>query len=89
MVVPMNSIAANELKTQGVSLLEARLAVDDEVIVSVRGKNKYAVITLEKYAQLREYELTIALQEAKADIAAGRFNAESVAEHIQRASHEL
>jgi hypothetical protein len=25
----MNSIAANELKTQGVSLLESRLAVDD------------------------------------------------------------
>jgi len=29
-------------------------------------------------------ELTIALQEAKADIAAGRCNHESVAEHMQR-----
>lgn len=85
----MNSIAANELKTQGVSLLESRLAQDDEVIVSVRGKNKYAVITIEKYAQLREYELSIALQEAKADLAAGRVKAESVADHMQRAIHEL
>ena len=39
---------------------------------------------VEKYARLREYELTIALQEAKADVDAGRYTTESVADHVLR-----
>jgi PHD/YefM family antitoxin component YafN of YafNO toxin-antitoxin module len=64
----MNSVTANELKTKGVSILEDRLKTDEEVIVSVRGQDRYVVIDLEKYTKLREYELAIALQEAKADV---------------------
>lgn len=80
----MNTMTANELKTKGVSALEARLKADEEVIISVRGRDRFVVMNIEKYAQLREYELTVALQEAKADVEAGRYNTESVAEVLNQ-----
>ena len=80
----MSIITANEFKTQGVSLLEEHLARDPEVIISVRGKEKYVVMDMETYNQLREYELAAAVQEAKADYAAGRVVVETVMEHMQR-----
>jgi len=78
------SITANEFKVQGVSLLEEQLADASEVIISVRGKDKYVVMELETYNKLRECELASAIQEARADYAAGRVQIESVAEHIKR-----
>ena len=80
----MNSITANELKTKGVSIVENALRGDDEVIVTVRGKDKYVIIKLDKYSKLRDYELEIALLEARADVAEGRVKRESVAEHMKR-----
>lgn len=80
----MNTVTANELKTKGISAIESYLKYDEEVVVSVRGQNRYVVIDLEKYAKLREYELTVALQEAKTDVADGRFVIESVDEHMMR-----
>ena len=85
----MNIVTANELKTKGVSAVEAGLLSDEEVIISVRGQDKYVVMDLEKYAKLREYELEIALLEAKADVAAGRYSAGSVDEHMQRVNDDL
>lgn len=80
----MNSITANELKTKGVSIVENALQDVDEVIVTVRGKDKYVIIELNKYSKLRDYELEIALLEARADVAEGRVKRESVAEHMKR-----
>ena len=85
----MSTLTANDLKTKGVSVVEARLKEDDEVIISVRGKDRYVIVDIEKYAQMREYELAAALQEAKADVDAGRYTTETVAEHMQRVSDEL
>jgi prevent-host-death family protein len=85
----MSTLTANDLKTKGVSAVEARLKEADEVIISVRGKERYVIVDIEKYAQMREYELAAALQEAKADVDAGRYTIESVAEHMQRVSDEL
>ena len=85
----MNTVTANELKTKGVSAVEARLQVDEEVVISVRGQDKYVVIDLEKYAKLREYELAIAIQEAKADVDAGRYSAESVSDHMKLVANDL
>lgn len=85
----MNSVTANELKTKGVSIIENRLKVDEEVIVSVRGQDRFVVIDLEKYTKLREYELAIALQEAKADVEAGRFTIETVVEHMKRVTDDV
>lgn len=80
----MNTLTANELKTKGVSAVEARLKTDEEVIISVRGQDRYVVMDIEKYTKFREYELAVALQEAKADVEAGRYTTESVADHMKR-----
>ncbi len=80
----MNTMTANELKTKGVSAFEARLKVDEEVVISVRGQDRYVVVDVETYAKLREYELAVALQEAKAEVEDGRYITESVADHMKR-----
>ena len=80
----MNSITANELKTKGVSVVENALKSDDEAIITVRGKDKYVIIDMNKYNKLRDYELEIALLEARADVAKGRVLRESVAAHMKR-----
>ena len=85
----MNTVTANELKTQGVSVVESHLKNDDEVIISVRGKNRYVVMELEKYTKLRELELELAVREARADYEAGRFSTESVDEHMKRVTDDL
>ena len=80
----MHSVTANELKTKGISIVEAHLKHQEEVMISVRGQDRYVVMDIEKYAKLREYELAAALQEALADVEAGRSHKESVADHIKR-----
>lgn len=82
----MNTITANELKTKGVSVVESRLQNEDELIITVRGQGKYVVMDLAKYEKLREYELEIALLEAKADLEAKRYVSESVENHMKRIS---
>lgn len=80
----MNNIPANRLKIEGISALEKHLAVDREVVITVRGKEKFVVMDMQHYNYLRECELDAALHETRADYEAGRFVAESVEEHIQR-----
>ena len=77
-------ITANELKTKGVSVLNEETSDGNEVIVTVRGKNKYVVVPIEKYNYLRECELEAALQEAKKNIKEGKFIKESVEKHVKR-----
>jgi prevent-host-death family protein len=80
----MNAVTANELKTRGISVVEDRLENEEEVIISVRGKDKYVVMSVEKYARLREFELDMAVMEAKADYKAGNIITESVDDHMKR-----
>ena len=80
----MEAVTANELKTKGFSVVEERLKTEDEIIISVRGQDKYVVMSLEKYSRLREYELDLAVQEAKADYEAGRVITESIDDHMKR-----
>ena len=80
----MTSIKANDLKTKGVSVVESALQQDGEAIITVRGERKYVVLDFKTYNKLREYELDIALQEARNDIADGNYNTESVDEHMKR-----
>ena len=42
-------IPANELKVKGVSVIEAMLDKLDEVLISIRGKNRYVVIDMNRY----------------------------------------
>ncbi len=80
----MSSISANTLKTQGVSAIIKALTNTPEAMVSVRGKDRFVVMDIEHYHYLRECELTAALAESQADLAAGRFVEESVDAHMQR-----
>lgn len=85
----MNAITANELKTRGISAVEDQLENEDEVIISVRGKDRYVVMSLEKFASLREFELEMAVMEARADYEAGNTITESVDDHIKRVTDAL
>ena len=80
----MANIAANELKLKGVSVLNTVFENDDEAVITVRGKQKYVVLELDKYNKLREYELEAALIEAQNDIANGNFQKGDIATHIKR-----
>ncbi len=80
----MTSITANDLKTKGVSVVEAALQQDGEAVITVRGNRKYVVLDFNTYNKLREYELDIALQEARSDIESGNYKIESVDEHMNR-----
>ena len=85
----MNTITANELKIRGISAVEDQLENEDEVIISVRGKDRYVVMSLEKFARLREFELDMAVKEARADYEAGNTVTESVEDHIKRVTDAL
>jgi len=79
-----NTITANNLKTKGVSLFKKLTANNEEVIISVRGKNKYVVLAMEEYNRLRECELEAALAETKRDLENNKYFEESVKDHIKR-----
>ena len=80
----MSTISANDLKTKGVSAIEAALEGQPEAVISVRGKDRYVVMDLAHYHHLRECELEAALAETRAELAAGRFVKESPEEHLAR-----
>ncbi|MGZ5026812.1 MAG: type II toxin-antitoxin system Phd/YefM family antitoxin [Methylobacter sp.] len=80
----MSSISANDLKTKGVSAIEAELANQPEVIIAVRGMDRFVVMDIERYHYLRGCELEAALAETRSDLAEGRFVKESAAEHLAR-----
>jgi len=80
----MATISANDLKTKGIAAIEAALLDQLEGIVSVRGKDRFVVMDLDRYHYLRECELESALAETRADLAAGRFVVESAEDHMWR-----
>ena len=80
----MSGISANDLKTKGISAIEAELAHQPEAIISVRGKDRFVVMDISHYHYLRECELDAALAETRADLAAGRFVKESAQAHLER-----
>ena len=80
----MSQISANDLKTKGVAAIEAALADGPEVIVSVRGKERFVVMDIAHYHYLRECELDAALAETRADLASGRFVVDSPEAHLAR-----
>lgn len=80
----MENITANQLKIKGIPIIEKHLASHPELVITVRGKERFVVMEMEQYNYLRECELAAALYQTKADHKAGRFVTESVDEHIQR-----
>lgn len=83
------SITANELKTKGVSAIERHLGDNDELIITVRGKESYVVMNMEHYTYLRNCELEAALNQARADFESGNYLTESVDDHIKRILNDI
>lgn len=82
-----NSITANELKVKGVSILDQITSEQNEAIITVRGKSKYVVLSMEEYNYLRECELEAALIESKKDLENNNFNVGNVGnvdDHMRR-----
>jgi hypothetical protein len=75
-------ITANDLKTKGIACLEESLANQPEAMITVRGKESYVVMKVERYHYLREMELEAALYEAQQDLAAGRFSKNNIDQHV-------
>ena len=76
-------ISANDLKTKGISVLEGVFEKLDEVLISVRGKNKYVVVDIERYEYLRECEIEQAYRDVKEDIDNGNSSVQTVKEHMK------
>jgi PHD/YefM family antitoxin component YafN of YafNO toxin-antitoxin module len=77
-------ISANDLKVKGITAIDELVPENDGVIITVRGKEKYVVLSIDEYNQLRELELDAAIQEARKDIAEGNFQTGSVSDHLKR-----
>ena len=75
------TIMANDVKTKGVSIFDTLLERFSEVIINVRGKNKYCVIPYAEYEAYRSYKLDIAHKEAMTDIANGNYHSD-VQKHL-------
>ena len=82
-------ISANDLKTKGVTLLESVLSSLDEVLISVRGKNKYVVVDMERYEYLRECELEQAYREVQENIKNNKLNTMTAEEHLSDLDNAL
>jgi hypothetical protein len=80
----MSHLSANDLKTRGVSAIEAALADRSEAIISVRSKDRYVVMDMAQYHYLRECELDAALAQSRMEIDAGQYVVETAAEHSAR-----
>ncbi len=80
----MNTITANQLKTKGVSIIENNLHDNHELVITIRGKEKFVVMDMQHYNYLRECELTNALHETMDDYKNEKFITENVEEHIKR-----
>lgn len=79
-----NIITANDLKIRGVSAIDMVVEESEEAVVTVRGKNTYVVIPIEKYNYYRECELEAAINETRRELEQGKYVAETVDEHIKR-----
>jgi prevent-host-death family protein len=83
------TVSANDVKKKGVSLFGEILEKFDELTINVRGKDKYVVIDIERYKQLRENELDIAYIKAMQDMQNGNYKTQSADEHIKELMNAL
>jgi len=81
----MMEITANQIKTKGISALDILCERGDDAIITVNGKSKFVVMSMDKYNNLRELELQLALQESLKDIEAGK-SYKGIDEHLKRIS---
>ena len=83
------TISANDVKTKGVSLFTDLLDKFDELVINVRGKNKFVVLDIERYKELRANELDLAYMQTMQDIKDGNYKSQTAKEHIAELTNEL
>ena len=83
------TITANEIKTNGVSMFDKLLTKVDELIINVRGKDKYVILDIERYKEFRENELDIAHMKVMQDIKDGNFKTQTASQHIKELVSEI
>jgi len=76
------TINANDVKTKGVSLFANMLEKFDELIINVRGKEKFVVLDIERYRELRANELDLAYLQTMREIEEGKCKKQSAKEHL-------
>ena len=67
----------------------ACIEADGEALITVRGKERYVVMTMAKYNDLREAELVQAVRETRADYEAGRIDDRSIDDHMRRLNDDV
>ena len=83
------TITANEVKKNGVSMFDKLLDKVDELIINVRGKDKYVILDIERYKEFREHELDLAHMKVMQDIKDGNYKTQTSAQHIKELMDEL
>jgi hypothetical protein len=81
-LVCLQRLRGNREGPRGVPSIAEILEDAQEATISVRGRSKYVVISVQQYPHLRECELEAALLEARKDREAGRIAGGRIAEHI-------
>lgn len=82
------TVSANDIKTKGVSLFDKLFEKAEEIIINVRGKDKYVVVDIERYKALRTLELDQAYHEVMKDIKEKRYTTDLDA-HLNELADEL
>jgi len=82
-------VTANEVKKRGVSIFGELLKKFDEIVINVRGKNRYVVLDYESYKEFREYQLDKAYREVMEDYEKGNYRVVSPKEHLKSLREEL
>lgn len=86
-------ISANDVKKSGASIFGKILEKVDEVIINVRGKDKYVVLDIERYRNLRALELDKAYLDSLKDIEQNKFidldSSEKIHSYFEKMNNEL
>ena len=80
----VGQITANDLKVKGITAINELVSDNNGVVITVRGIEKYVILSIDEYNQLRELELDAAIQESKKEVEAGNFFTGSIEEHLKR-----
>ncbi|RLA84566.1 MAG: prevent-host-death protein [Epsilonproteobacteria bacterium] len=83
------TITANEIKTNGVSIFDKLLSKVDELIINVRGKDKYVVLDIQRYKEFRENELDLAHMKVMQDIKDKKYQTQTASQHIKELISEI
>ncbi|OJF75586.1 MAG: prevent-host-death protein [Treponema sp. CETP13] len=80
----VGQITANDLKVKGITAINELVSDNNGVVITVRGIEKYVILSIDEYNQLRELELDAAIQKSKKEVEAGNFFTGSIEEHLKR-----